>query len=77
MIKLVERPLEGVENWHDAAFDALVQVQAMSGAVRALANIACEGEISAKLYPLMQAIDACTASIDFVVDPIVDRGRPT
>lgn len=59
------------------AYQALVRAQAMPEAIRALAEIV-QSEETDQLNPFlaMQAIIACTESIDALVDPLVNAGRP-
>lgn len=52
--------------------DALMRAQAMSEAIRAIAQIVADGELKPDVYSLMQAIDACTVSLDQLVDPLID-----
>ncbi len=52
---------------------ALLEAQRMCEAIRELARTAADGETDIDLYPLMQAIRACTLTVDLAVDPIIEQ----
>lgn len=58
------------------AYTALVRAQAMSETIRGLAELMQAETEVINPYLVLEAIIACTFSIDVLVDPVVDAGRP-
>jgi hypothetical protein len=55
---------------------ALLEAQRMSEAIRELARTARDGGPSTMdLFPLMEAIRACTVTLDAAVDPLVEEAQ--